>query len=57
MKYFVYEENGQKVFIPGPVFDEIGQSSFKAYVGGIVIESSTNPIGESIQTAPWNFYI
>ncbi len=46
---FVYEENGQKVFIPGPVFDEIGQSSFKAYVGGIVIESSTNPIGESFK--------
>ena len=36
----IYEENGKKVFIPGPVIDEIGQASFKAYIGGILIESS-----------------
>jgi len=45
----VYEENGQKVFIPGPVFDKVGQASFKAYVGGIVIESSTESFGESFK--------
>ncbi|MCK4553257.1 hypothetical protein KAT80_03565, partial [Candidatus Pacearchaeota archaeon] len=38
----VYEEKSKNIFIPGPVFDEIGQASFKAYIGGIVIESSTD---------------
>jgi len=38
----IYEEDGQNIFIPGPVFDKIGQASFKAYIGGIVIESSTD---------------
>ncbi len=38
----VYEEGGRNIFIPGPVFDEIGQASFKAYIGGIVIKSSTD---------------
>jgi len=38
----VYEEEGKNIFIPGPVFDEIGQANFKAYLGGVVVESSTN---------------
>ena len=38
----VYGEGSENFFIPGPVFDEIGQPSFKAYIGGIVIESSTD---------------
>lgn len=39
----IYEgENGQKIFIPGPVFDKKGQANFKAYLAGVIIESSVN---------------
>jgi len=35
----VYEEDDSEIFIPGPVYDEIANPSYKAFVGGIFLET------------------
>lgn len=35
----IYEKNNSKIFIPGPVYNEIGSPSYKAFVGGIIFET------------------
>jgi asparagine N-glycosylation enzyme membrane subunit Stt3 len=49
-----YEE--QEIFIPGPTFDEIGNPTFNAYVGGVVIESAEKNGGTSL-TQPKGAFI
>ncbi len=36
----VYKTENSEIFIPGPIYNEIGSPSYKAFVGGIIFESS-----------------
>jgi asparagine N-glycosylation enzyme membrane subunit Stt3 len=35
----IYGEGDSNVFIPGPIYDEIGAPNYKSYVGGIILET------------------
>jgi asparagine N-glycosylation enzyme membrane subunit Stt3 len=36
----VYELEERQIFIPGPIFDELGEMKWKSFVGGIILETS-----------------
>jgi len=36
----IYELDGKQVFLPGPIFDELGDIKWKSFVGGIILETS-----------------
>lgn len=38
----VYEYEGKKTFIPGPIYDNEGNPNYKAYLGGVSIEISNS---------------
>ena len=36
----IYELDGRQVFLPGPIFDEVGDIKWKSFVGGVILETS-----------------
>ena len=36
----IYELEGTQVFLPGPIFDELGDIKWKSFVGGVILETS-----------------
>jgi asparagine N-glycosylation enzyme membrane subunit Stt3 len=39
-----YNLNGNPIFLPGPTFDNVGNPSFKAGIGGVILTSQQNMI-------------
>jgi len=35
----IYGVNDSKIFIPGPIYNEVGSPSYKSFVGGVILES------------------
>jgi hypothetical protein len=38
----IYENNGTKIFLPGPTYNDIGDPSYKSYLAGVFLEVSKN---------------
>ena len=36
----IYELEGRQVFLPGPIFDEVGNIKWKSFIGGVILETT-----------------